>query len=157
MAPLIQLFGWSAIWKEQQLLVQVCQQLSTWPLSTVQLKFPSLSFQHRRDIVLFFATTVKSRFQASTAMSFISSLFWDVTQHMLAVGYRRFGTTYRPSIKVSSSPRPLTETRTAWRTSAAETSMLPVAETVAWMVLECMWSTGTSRMTLTCGALVEWR
>jgi len=33
--------------------------------------------------------------------------------------------------------------------------MLPVAETVAWMVLECMWSTGTSRMTLTCGALVE--
>lgn len=55
---------------------------------------------------------------------------------MLAVGYRRFGTTYRPSIKVSSSPRPLTETRAAWRSSTAETSTLPVAEIVAWVVLE---------------------
>jgi len=131
------------------------------------VQVPSLSFQHRRDTVLFFATTVNSRFQASTAMS-IPSLFWDVTQHMLAVGYRRFGTTYRPNInplnaklypichllallgalhifhvsglrvKVSSGPRSPTETLAAWRTSTAETSMLPVAKIVTRVVLERM-------------------
>jgi len=89
-------------------------------------------------IVLFLVTTVDSRFQASTAMSFISSLFWDVTQHMLAVGYPPFGTTYRPIIKVWSSPRPPTETLAAWRTCTAETSMLPIATIVKWVVLERM-------------------
>ena len=28
-----------------------------------------------------------------------SAFFWDVTQRMMAISYRRFGTTYRPHFK----------------------------------------------------------
>jgi len=37
-------------------------------------------------------------YQLSAAVYIVSSLFWDVTQRLLVIIYRRFGTTCRPHL-----------------------------------------------------------
>ena len=46
-----------------------------------------------------------TRFQASVAKQSRCTLFWDITQRIMAIPYRRFGTTYRFHIQGSRSPR----------------------------------------------------
>jgi hypothetical protein len=47
-------------------------------------------------LVAFITNMIRARFRASTAALLRTSLFWDVKRGVgLAVGYRRFGTTYR--------------------------------------------------------------
>ena len=48
-------------------------------------------------------------FQASAAMWMRSAIFCDFTQRGMMVSYRRFGTTCRPHLQGTSSPR-----KTAW-------------------------------------------
>ena len=55
------------------------------------------SFQSRRISVS------PREISGSDAVQLKLSLFWDVTQHMLLVVYRRFGTTYLSHIQGSSS------------------------------------------------------
>jgi len=45
-----------------------------------------------------------------------SSLFWDVTQCRLVVGYRRFGTTYWSHLQVSMNPKRRSLDPSGWDT-----------------------------------------
>jgi len=73
MAGLSQLSGWSAIWMDQQPLLQVCQKLCYVAVVNCQVQAPIsvLSAQKRYYIV----PCDDCQFEISTAMSFISSLF----------------------------------------------------------------------------------
>ena len=140
MARLIQLFGSIAIWMDQQLLLQFCQQLCTWPLLwTVQFLFPSaLSAQDINCVVLCDACKVEisgfhRRHSYLRSSEMLHSIYWQLVTD---VSGRHIGPILKCQAVQDHRLKP-----------TLRDVLLPVAKTVAWVVLECMWSIGG--MTLT--------